>query len=497
MRSIDWLNPTRIIKKDPFGGVCLKIPDLLMPFCWLLGLMLFLPSLRGPGLFLDGMTYAAVSRNLAMGLGTYWDPFYTATLYPHFFEAFPLGLILQSWFFQVFGDGFWVEKFYALVVFIGLTGAILVIWRQLVWAAGLPALQRYVWFPVLLLLLVPKVVWSFRNNLLENTVLFYDLLAVYCLIRALGCHIGLRQIGYGFSAALLTVGALMCKGPAGLFPLATAYILGVCGVFPFKRCFWLGSAIWIWFFGLVFGLMQLGFVANFANHFWAEHLAPAVWGNRADGHSFWTLAISLGKQLAPAVLLCLACVGLMAGQQPLKRGPFKLGLSLCLIGLSASLPLGISQTFRSFYLVPALPFFCLGLAMWTAARLAKSRSSITLPRWFVIALGTVLVFGLGFVGLDWGKPTRDAAYFQHSALLQSVSQSSGVLGGDSAFQTNWQVQALLARYYRISLQTQNAPTSQHPYILHDSASQIPPGYELSGQYFGPYPLLEKHKPSAP
>lgn len=47
-------------------------------------------------MFVDGVTYAAIARNLAQGNGSFWSPFYTATLYPQFFEHPPLGFALQG-----------------------------------------------------------------------------------------------------------------------------------------------------------------------------------------------------------------------------------------------------------------------------------------------------------------------------------------------------------------------------------------------------------------
>ena len=50
------------------------------PF-WLLLIGLFLilvsKSLLTEGMFFDGVTYASISRNMAEGQGTFWNPHYT------------------------------------------------------------------------------------------------------------------------------------------------------------------------------------------------------------------------------------------------------------------------------------------------------------------------------------------------------------------------------------------------------------------------------------
>ena len=52
-----------------------------------------LPRLAHRGMFLDGVTYASIARNLAEGRGRFWAPHYTATIYPAFHEHPPLGVL--------------------------------------------------------------------------------------------------------------------------------------------------------------------------------------------------------------------------------------------------------------------------------------------------------------------------------------------------------------------------------------------------------------------
>ena len=49
------------------------------------------PRLAHRGMFVDGVTYASIARNLAEGRGTFWTPSYTATIYPQFHDHPPLG----------------------------------------------------------------------------------------------------------------------------------------------------------------------------------------------------------------------------------------------------------------------------------------------------------------------------------------------------------------------------------------------------------------------
>ena len=62
-----------------------------------------------PGQFMDGATYASISRNLSQGIGSYWELFYTPYLYPNFIEHPPFFFWIQSLFFKIIGDKWYPE----------------------------------------------------------------------------------------------------------------------------------------------------------------------------------------------------------------------------------------------------------------------------------------------------------------------------------------------------------------------------------------------------
>src|SRR3954451_14950195 len=100
------------------------------------------PRLAHRGMFVDGVTYASIARNLAEGRGTFWVPAYTATLYPEFHEHPPLGFWLQSLWFRVFGDHLWVERLYTLTAGLITAALIAAIWRRLNARDGTTTLAR-------------------------------------------------------------------------------------------------------------------------------------------------------------------------------------------------------------------------------------------------------------------------------------------------------------------------------------------------------------------
>jgi 4-amino-4-deoxy-L-arabinose transferase-like glycosyltransferase len=70
----------------------------------------FLDRAIQEGMFFDGVTYAAISRNLAIGKGTFWDVYFRGNW--RFSEHPPLMFGIQALFFKTLGDHYLTERFY-------------------------------------------------------------------------------------------------------------------------------------------------------------------------------------------------------------------------------------------------------------------------------------------------------------------------------------------------------------------------------------------------
>ena len=149
------------------------------PF-WLLliGIVLILlsNSLLTEGMFLDGVTYACISRNMTIGLGSFWNPHYTQTIGNVFHSHPPLAFGLEALLFKVFGDHWWVEKLYSALTFLVSGILIAAIWKR---TTNRP---RMAWLPLLFWSVMPIVSWIAINNMLENTMTVFVLLSVYLMI---------------------------------------------------------------------------------------------------------------------------------------------------------------------------------------------------------------------------------------------------------------------------------------------------------------------------
>jgi 4-amino-4-deoxy-L-arabinose transferase-like glycosyltransferase len=98
-------------------------------FLFSLGLLLFIPNLLQKGMFVDGLWYATISKNLAEGFGSFWSPAFTHTMAPVFIDHPPLVFGIQSLFFKVLGDALYVEKIYALFIISLTLVLIIILWR--------------------------------------------------------------------------------------------------------------------------------------------------------------------------------------------------------------------------------------------------------------------------------------------------------------------------------------------------------------------------------
>ena len=218
---------------------------------WLLVLSLFflalVPNIVQIGMFLDGVTYAAISNNLSQGYGHIFRPHYTKTLYPIFYEHPPLVFIIQSFFFELLGDSYMTEKIFSFLTAILTSWGIVKCWALF---SGDVHGERESWLPVLLWLSIPLVIWSYKNNILENCLSVFSTFAVFFILKSI-----LKQKNlFLIPGSCLIIMSFLSKGFVGLFPLAVplAYWL----VYGFSRRL-VKTTIYLWLINLFLFLALL------------------------------------------------------------------------------------------------------------------------------------------------------------------------------------------------------------------------------------------------
>ena len=80
--------------------------------------LLLIAKIFGEGMFMDGIIYANISKNLATNICSVWHLKLTEVLQSNFHEHPPLAMFLQSVLMRVFGTSVYVEKWYSLSTFV-------------------------------------------------------------------------------------------------------------------------------------------------------------------------------------------------------------------------------------------------------------------------------------------------------------------------------------------------------------------------------------------
>ena len=462
---------------------------------------LLMPQLMSWGMFLDGVNYATVSRNMAINLGTWSQPFYTDTLYPAFHEQPPLGFILQSLFFRIAGDHYLVEKVYSLMAMLGTLLLLRQVWVCLVEGIQESRLKSYSWLPILLWVTIPKWNWAYKNNILENTMGVFCLLSFYFVLIALLTQkrrfIALCSIG----AAGALVAAFLTKGLAGLFPLVSPIVM----VFTLKDIRMRRGVIVTLICSTTLLLSSACIWASYPLRtnltlYCNQHLLPALSGQRhtAAGRSkaFWSFAENLSPMLVVLFVRAVITKGKRRSSDGI-RHILICGCGCLLVALAGSVPLLVSHKFRSFYLVTSFPFFALGFGLLLCTlipRVPRKRmhkleilaSSKYSKSVMALILFSLLAWSVSLVGIP--RKNRDI-YEQLPSLTQKIPPHT-IIGGDQTLLEKWSYHALLHRHLLVSLDA--SQTSKHrDFFLAPPGKSLPSGFVPTALTFEKCLVLER------
>ena len=455
-----------------------------------------LPRLAHRGMFVDGVTYASIARNLAQGQGSFWAPFYTATIYPRFHEHPPLGFWLQSLWFRVLGDHLFVERLYAVTIGLATAGLLAAIYRQLhIDAAteestadrhddrsgGLdrmpvsPRSQSSVgrspsavgeealgWLPVILWIAAPVVSWAIVGNLLETTVALFTTIALAAAVKA-GARSDRVQglLGAATAWSVLSgsciVGAGLTKGPVGLFPLAAPALFLLL---PDRRRARRLLAVQ-WLTVILWALLLWGWspARTSLHEYFSQQVMPALAGEREVSQSSFTIVRAwLQGVVAPmfaAGILAVATAGRFVMPS---RGVRARALVLFLVGLAGTLPILASAKQAGHYLVPAVPLFALAaaLVLGPTATIAGQRISAQRSRTLMNIVIVLLFFGTiaGSLAPVLGRDRERLAEIDAIAAVVPLGQTVGLCPESNS---DWGLHAWFERRFRVSLDAGDTP----------------------------------------
>ncbi|MEM1318619.1 MAG: glycosyltransferase family 39 protein [Bacteroidota bacterium] len=451
-------------------------------------LLLFCSQLVEKSMFIDGVWYAAIARNLTLGQGSFWQPQFSTTIFAQFYEHPPLVFGLQATFFQLLGDHFMTERSFSLLQYLLSAALIVGLWR-----ISYPNNRQgqWLWFLPLLLWQANMVNYFYLPaNVLDGTLSLFSLAALLLLFRATRAK---SVAGYLAGAALMIFLALLSKGFTGLFPLA---FLGI-HTLVFRRWSWgktMGYSLVLvaMLGGLVAGLFLLApAAADSLRQYLDVQVMASLSGERRMYHfrhnQFFILG-QLGMSLLPMVAVLVASrlmLWLRPGGERLE-GRHRYALCFLLVGLSASLPLMVSPRQALLYLLPSMPYFSLAFALWAAPGASALWNGLLQHpfrlRLLHTAFSVLCIAGLLFSYHNYGRINqRDRAVISDAQQIAKIVGKATVL---ASTEYNMYISGYLMRDFQISLDTSRS--TEAPFLL-STADQV-----LQQKEYEKLPIATQH-----
>lgn len=446
-------------------------------FCLLsLSMLIILPKLFQQGMFVDGVDYAAVALNMAQGNGSFWQPQMSETLFPIFYQHPPLAMGFMSLLFMLFGDGFWVEKVYALFIFYT---NVLVLW--MLWKEILPEPKnRSFAIPLLFFLSMPLSLWSVNAGILETTMAIFSGLAVWMSLRVYGKR---SVLGHLFIALCLIL-AFFTKGFTGIFPLASFFFLGVLDShYSMKQMLMDYLKLFVALFLLLgLGMWLFPMALDFVTQYIQIQVVGSIQNLQTVGSRFY-IVWKIFTESIPSMLLLLGLYFLVRKKvHAVKiKIPFQFWFLLLTV-LSGSLPMMISMKQRGFYLYAILPFLALLFGLLAhqilANRKENTRFHWPVLKWFNIVLLAVAIL---WSYQNYGSYNYAKERYENVEKIATIIGENQHLGIHKDLYESWDYHAIFSRFHHISLEV----SKHNMYYL------TPQGKEMDSEEFHPVELQLK------
>lgn len=445
----------------------LKFNKKTLPF-WILTIAIFIivvaPSLIQEGMFMDGLLYLGVSKNMAQGIGTFWEPIFSYSWHSSgsdfFHEQPPLGFGLQAIFFKVFGFSIYVERLYSFLVACITAYLIFKIWNKVTQ----DKFKNISWLPILLWITIPISFWSIHNNILENTLSLFTLLSVLFLLKGVQAQQN-KQLLFlvgGFFIFLAT----FTKGVPGLFPLAVIPLY--CLIY--RKSSFINTTLWTMTPILTVATAYLLMLTisegafNSFKFYFQERLIGRISSSPTVDSRYWILG-KLFLELVPIMLLTFIVLAITKTKKKLSNINFKHVLLFFSIGICASIPLTLTMIQRPFYFSPSLPFFGIAAAFIIAPLLSQFITKINTAsikfQTFKILSSIALIASITVTVISIGKTRRDKIIINDIKTLSTVIPYNATVKTTPKVNRQWSNQVYAMRYHNLHLDSKKEKAEYH------------------------------------
>lgn len=452
---------------------------------WMLSIAAFLLLIVSPllrqGMFLDGIVYAAIAKNLSLDHGTIWQPFYSSTLFPIFYEHPPLALYLESLLFRIFGTDILVENIYSFTMI--LAQIVLLSWY---WLKQENKPFNHLPWLLLLWLMIPLNTHVFTNNMLETTLTVFTTFASFLLLYQSSHRLTDILILCAASVAILL--GFLANGPTAFFPIAiptlTAVIYKQSLRASYIRTFLL-VLILSMIFGIFFWLVPQAWLN--IQHYLHTQVLPSIFGQRAIVFSgiqhlhvlyLYCRATCMVSIFSLIIIIWSAILEKKSINKTIQQAFTQPGFLLFFfLSLIAALPVGLSHRQAFNYIAQAAPFITLAaLALCYQPSLLLMQHCAKFPG-FIKAMqmitGIILIAALGLTIRSHAQFNRDETVLKDMRVLIPYLQNIPRVSTSQALYEQWITAAYLARFSMIALE----PGDKQSYYLALKNEALPSTYQ--------------------
>ncbi len=420
------------------------------------------PFLLSEGLFMDGLIYSTVSKNLSNGIGDFWNPHFTNYVAPVFRGHPPLAFGIQSIWFRIFGDNFIIDKLFSFSTFCITAFVLIKIWKQL----GL----KHAWILLFFWMLIPIVQWSTTNNVLENTMTIFTSLSVLFYLKS---QENKRFIFLTLTGIMLAL-ALLSKGPVALFPWSFPIILWFCIRRKTLRYSIIDTSFII--LSTLLPIVLLMFFSSAAKESLFGYLDVQVINSLKNiatvDSRFWILQKLLKQITMPLILLLIIYFrgSRMKFDSALNYPKRRMQLAFILLALSGILPIMISMKQSGFYVLGTFPFFAIAfsLIVYPYVDAFINRFDFSSKRFIVFQVFSFGIFlsGIGLALAFKNTIPREEVKINDCHLILSQLNTGDNINILPSMSQDWSLCGFFARFKNVNLD----PTleNSHEYLLVDN-----------------------------
>lgn len=407
-------------------------------FLLIMGLFVLIisPHLLSKGMFMDGLIYASISKNLSEGIGSTWDLVFTQTSGP-FRGHPPLVMLLESLFFKLFGSAHYIEKLFSFLCII-ITSLISVsIFIKLV------DKSKQAYYPLVLFFFIccPIILWSSTNNMLENAMMIFTTLSFWFFI-----HLDKKYLLFSFVGGVLVYVAFLCKGVVALFPFSIPFWYWIYrGVSLNKGLAMLSISI----IGFSVSALLVHLIMPQSTEFFKIYFEQQIVGSLENGETvnsrfliLWFFISNIAIGLLITTLLSLKNLRVLMSKNAL--------LSLS-IALSAIVPMMISLKQSEFYILASLPFVGISFAIIASESIGKlliKIYKITYLKW--ISLGIVSISCLAVFSFK-NSISRDRELIEDINNISLLTQNDSLINISLDINMDYATHGYFYRFHKKSI----------------------------------------------